>query len=394
MTNESDSVQNKRARDDERNYRSDHRINLFVILSFFCTTELKTFLESNLNFENQSSNDLSHVPYIVIIYKYLAEWQSANNKSSSYLPANSKEKKELKKLIGDRRDYYREKLSDEHHVELENFDEAIKAVNQVLVPSNHVPDETDRILKDLDRALNDRNAINKQFWLLVKALRQFMSENNGYLPVKGRIPDMTSDSTRYIQLQNIYKAKAREDSELINTILQNFFIEDSFEEISDSFLRTFCANSHCLRLIRTNQLSKELRLEDSQSIKDKINFSCMDGDCESNELIYYLMIRSVCKFYTEYNRLPGNEQVENDIVHLKNYYKNLLKEIDCNRLSKDDYIHEFCRYGGCELHSVSAFLAGAIAQEVIKLITGQYVPFNNILIYNAINSTTSTFSFN
>lgn len=86
--------------------------------------------------------------------------------------------------------------------------------------------------------------------------------------------------------------------------------------------------------------------------------------------------------------------MENDILLLKNCFKNLLKDIDCNSLSKDDYVHEFCRYGGCELHSVSAFLAGAIAQEVIKLITAQYVPFNNIIIYNAISSTTSTFTFN
>lgn len=352
-------------------------------------------MENNSNFDEQKSDELSHVPYIVILYKYLKKWQADNNKSSTCLPADFKEKKELKKLIETQRDFYKDKLSkDDHLVELENFDEAIKSINHTLVPSTYLPKETKNVLDDLDRALNEKEKINKQFWLSVKALKQFMSENKDRLPVKGRIPDMTSDSTRYIQLQNIYKNKAKEDSETMNQILQNFFNEDNFEEISDPFLRTFCANSHCLRLIRTDQLKKEFQMDNCQKMKEKINYSCMDGDCESNELIYYLMIRSVCKFYTEYNRLPGNEQIENDIIQLKECYKNLLKEIDCNRLSKDDHIHEFCRYGGCELHSVSAFLAGAIAQEVIKLITGQYVPFNNILIYNAINSTTSTFSFN
>ena len=373
--------------------------NLFLSLSAsYLFIELKAFLENNSDFEKLTATDLAHVPYIVIIYKHLKEWQLKNQKSSYCLPSNAKEKRELKSLIEDQRDYLSEKLTSndelKHSIELENFDEALKAVNKVLVKSNYVPDETKKILKELD-LINERDGLNKQFWLLVKGLKQFMFDNNQCLPVKGRIPDMTSDSTRYIELQNIFKKKSREDSEQVNTIIQNFFNEDSerFEEISDSFLRTFCANSHCLRLIRTSQLNKELQLANKEKIKEKINFSCMDGDCESNELIYYLMIRSVCKFYTEHNRLPGNEQMENDIIQLKSCFKNLLKEIDCNRLSKDDYVHEFCRYGGCELHSVSAFLAGAVAQEIIKLITGQYVPFNNILIYNAISSTTSTFSF-
>lgn len=370
---------------------------LIKALSYFRLAELKNFLEKNSDFERMSANDLSHVPYIVIVYKYLKEWQAANDKPGTCLPANLKEKKRLKSLIEQQRDHYKDKLTGEgkHVIELENFDEAVKAINQVLVPSDHVPEDTKRVLKELDQALSDKEGLNKQFWLLVKGLKQFMADSGNRLPVKGRIPDMTSDSTRYIELQNIYKKKSREDAEAINAIIQNFENEDRerFVEISDSFLRAFCANSHCLRLIRTSQMDRELLLEDREKMKEKINSLCMDSDCESNELVYYLMIRSVSRFYIDHNRLPGNEQMENDIIQLKNCFKQLLKEIGCNRLSKDDYVHEFCRYGGCELHSVSAFLAGTIAQEVIKLITGQYVPFNNILIYDAVTSTTSTFSF-
>ena len=49
-----------------------------------------------------------------------------------------------------------------------------------------------------------------------------------------------------------------------------------------------------------------------------------------------------------------------------------------------------CRYGACELHSVASFLAGAAAQEAVKLITGQFIPVNNTFIYNAIKQTTAT----
>jgi amyloid beta precursor protein binding protein 1 len=50
-----------------------------------------------------------------------------------------------------------------------------------------------------------------------------------------------------------------------------------------------------------------------------------------------------------------------------------------------------CRYGAAELHSVAAFLGGAAAQEAIKIITHQFVPFNNTYIYNGITATSATF---
>lgn len=44
-----------------------------------------------------------------------------------------------------------------------------------------------------------------------------------------------------------------------------------------------------------------------------------------------------------------------------------------------------CRFGGSELHAVAASVGGLAAHEVIKLLTRQYVPLDNTLIYNAIS---------
>lgn len=60
------------------------------------------------------------------------------------------------------------------------------------------------------------------------------------------------------------------------------------------------------------------------------------------------------------------------------------------QLIRDEQIAEFCRYGAAEIHSVAAFVGGVAAQEVIKVITCQFVPFNNTLIYSAVSSTTLT----
>jgi len=82
--------------------------------------------------------------------------------------------------------------------------------------------------------------------------------------------------------------------------------------------------------------------------------------------------------------------------------------------TKEDCIHEYCRYGKSELHSVSSFVGtiqsflrqylnltvyfvpnnfsgGCVSHEIIKLITGQYKPINNSFVYNAINFSTESF---
>ena len=47
-----------------------------------------------------------------------------------------------------------------------------------------------------------------------------------------------------------------------------------------------------------------------------------------------------------------------------------------------------CRYGGCELHAVASILGGCAAQEAIKLLTKQYVPVDNLFVFNAVKSET------
>ena len=41
-------------------------------------------------------------------------------------------------------------------------------------------------------------------------LKYFQCTRLGKLPLRGSIPDMTADSERYIQLQNVYKQHAEE----------------------------------------------------------------------------------------------------------------------------------------------------------------------------------------
>lgn len=59
----------------------------------------------------------------------------------------------------------------------------------------------------------------------------------------------------------------------------------------------------------------------------------------------------------------------------------------------DDYVAEVCRFGAAELHCVAAIVGGIAAQEVIKLLTAQFVPLRGALIYNAMAGTSTVFEF-
>jgi amyloid beta precursor protein binding protein 1 len=52
---------------------------------------------------------------------------------------------------------------------------------------------------------------------------------------------------------------------------------------------------------------------------------------------------------------------------------------------------EVARAGGGELHNISALTGGMVAQEVIKVITKQYIPINNTCVFDGIGSRCQVF---
>lgn len=47
---------------------------------------------------------------------------------------------------------------------------------------------------------------------------------------------------------------------------------------------------------------------------------------------------------------------------------------------------EVARTEGAELHNISAVIGGMVAQEMIKIITKQYIPIDNTCIFDGIDS--------
>ncbi|XP_015119855.1 NEDD8-activating enzyme E1 regulatory subunit [Diachasma alloeum] len=335
-----------------------------------------------INMEEMDLKDHSHTPYVIVLYKYLEKWMQERGSP----PNNYREKSQLREMIkqGIRRD------EDGIPLDEENFEEAIRAVN-TSIGTTTVPKSVLDILND-DRCVN-LTAMSSSFWIIARAIRDFMeNEGSGLLPVTGALPDMTADTEKYIALSQIYHKQAVSDVEAVwrHTIRLLRQLGRPSDSIPEKDVKLFC------------RYASDIHVERGTSIADEydpktINANDIAESLENPEsmMVYYVVLRGFQKFQAEYNSYPGefDDHVEPDIVKLKACISKLLGEWGCGPLTKDDYVHEFCRFGGAELHSVSAFLGGLVAQEAIKFITSQYKPIHNTFIHDAVTSNSAIFFF-
>ena len=139
----------------------------------------------------------------------------------------------------------------------------------------------------------------------------------------------------------------------------------------------------------TAVISTKPIFEDYENKLQEIN----GEDTEDDFVTEYFCLKALDLFFSTYGRLPGynNDQVETDISKLKECVKRLIGKCHNQLKTLDQCLYELCRYGGAELHVTSAFMGGCIAQETIKIITHQYVPVDDSLVYNAMTATTRAF---
>ena len=339
-----------------------------------------------MNLDTMTKQEHSHTPYLVILYKFLQRWKDQHGGKA---PSTYPEKRQFKEFLLDGR----LKNADGIPEDEENFDEAAAAVNTALAPTC-IPDHVRAIMND-ERCV-DIGPNSNNFWIIMRGIKEFVEEEDrGHLPCNGIIPDMFSDSERYIALQNVYREKAAEDVETVMRHVRNHLelIGRSPESISETSVKLICKEAYNVRLVGCagESIAHEYSGKSPHSAATARLF---DSDPETAAL-YYFILRGVDRFYSEYNAVPGgcDDLVEPDIGKLKTCVQKVMSEYGLpqpNLACKDDFIHEVCRYGGAEIHSIAAIVGGCAAHEAIKLITGQYVPVDNLFVYTALTSETVT----
>ena len=320
-----------------------------------------------------------NVPYLAVLYKYLQKWKGTHNGEA---PKAYKEKKELKAMIesGIR--------TNEEGVPLDedNFLEAVKNLNSSIV-ATQIPSAVLQIFDDPCCTLISPDT--NDFWLLARAVKEFVAnEGCGRLPLRGSIPDMTSSSDLYVSLQRAYQTKAREDMEHVSEHLGQLLVSNNKppNSISEETIKLFCRNCAFLRVVRYRSIEAELQCPSIDELRRFL-------ENPDSDLVYYVLLRAAEQYYTVFKCYPGSGggPVEEDVSQLKTMVANLLQQWGLSMyMIRDDHIVEFCRYGGGEIHSIAAYIGGVAAQEVIKILTKQYIPLNNSYVYNAASSTSLT----
>uniref|UniRef100_A0A336LIK4 NEDD8-activating enzyme E1 regulatory subunit n=1 Tax=Culicoides sonorensis TaxID=179676 RepID=A0A336LIK4_CULSO len=322
--------------------------------------------------EHIDNTELSpKVPWLIVMYKYLQQYIRENN---GQMPSTYKEKIKLREMI-------RSGMKADE----ENYEEAIKAVNSSF-GGGHLTSGIKAIMND-ESCIN----LNKQstpFWILARAVKDFIeTDGKGWLPLPGVIPDMTADTASYINLQNIYRAQALHDADIVYRRTQQLLkeLDKPSDTITEKDVKLFCREAANLAVIRGTKVS------DEYDKGYKANNIARGLETPNTLIEHYVILRAMEKFKSEYGNIPGESELETDTARIKGIACRLLNEWGINAQISDDLAYEICRYGGHEVHSISAYIGGCVAHELIKLITKQYKPINNTFIYNAITSQTEVY---
>jgi NEDD8-activating enzyme E1 regulatory subunit len=319
---------------------------------------LKAMLDS-IDIESIENHQHGHIPYPIILLHAMREWRASHN---GRIPASFADKQDFQQLI-------KEKRRDESEI---NFDEAVQ--NAYLAYT----EQTIEVPNDLDSS----STLGK----LYLGLETFMSQNGGRPPLHGSIPDMTSNTDWYVQLQRVYKDQAEEDLDAM---------KEFCPDIPEEEVASFCANVFVVRQIETRSLVEEFQNPPPEEVLKNLKMSLLEG-CETPKhtpLLWYFGLRACQVFFQKHKRYPGTtDRWEEDAMILRDecwhavvhHYD--LSDQELVREHSLDICHELCRYGNAEIHSIASVVGGVASQEAVKIITGQYVPLDNTYVFNGISS--------
>jgi len=293
----------------------------------------------------------------------------------------------------------------------ENFDEAIANVRYAWTDTGAVTKEVEEIIRDeRARALTLES---DKFWFLAAALREFV-DREGCLPLEGSIPDMTSTTESYVELQRLYADKASRDAasvwESAKALARDVGAPHPEEFIPERDTKIFCKNCRHVRFVTWRSLEDELFPSPAAGTSELLAQALADPSKAMSACVF-AGLRAADKFTTLHGRSPGvrdagedstvddddddDEFVRRDGESVRAFMADWFEasEVKLNAATDklaDDVAYEIARYGDSQIHAVGAVLGGIASQELIKIITGQYLPMTKPLVYDAVSSTMVT----
>lgn len=320
--------------------------------------ELQEYSDSFV-LENLDSTEHAHVPYIVIFIKALQKWKEHHN---GFAPRNYTEKKEFRLK-------YVEALALDISMEA-NFIEASQSIHRALQETK-IPNSIHLLFSAPEIASLTHDT--PLFWVYVAALKAFVAENKYQLPLPGNLPDMTSKTSNYVKLQSIYQRKAMEDRRRFSEKLLEKLVQVGLSEqdINKDMVTSFCKNAAFL------YVSKGQILQYSENLLKELK-STIRNDTEQSSLVAYFGILALHKWSEK--KLSGDFDSYVDLFK----YMFSLEALSGNTI---DTLKELFFHNTSSYHNICSLMGGIAGQEVLKILTQQYIPLDNLFIFNGVTST-------
>ncbi|EGN97124.1 hypothetical protein SERLA73DRAFT_92105 [Serpula lacrymans var. lacrymans S7.3] len=303
----------------------------------------------SLDLSSMDPTEHGHIPYVTILVRALEDWKKKHDGNP---PKSYAEKKEFKQGI----------LALKVKYDEENFDEA-EAQAYRCWSETKVPSEISALFSD--PRLASLGPTSPPFFHLLAALRDFTLLPPYALPLSPTLPDMKSDTNNYIHLQRLYKTQAEEEKRVFKSLLT--------VPIEDSLVDSLVKNAHALQIMQGKKWgtfdSEKSALVNSLSVSPK-------------ETSTHLALSALFTLLSRQPDIPPTEEaLRTEIQSVIGQGVELPEQLD-------DALGEIVRAPTAELPNVAAFLGGMVAQEVIKIITKQYVPANGYCVIDLIETWT------
>jgi NEDD8-activating enzyme E1 regulatory subunit len=292
----------------------------------------------------------------------------------------------------------------------ENVDEAYKSAFRAY-PFTQIPFE----IKDLlsSSHLSSVGPESPIFDRLLAALKVFV-DKKGVLPLSAALPDMHSDTENYIKLQRIYKDRANEEKAEFKGYIKG--------TVDDVLVDAFVKNAHALRVLEGQKFGALDGNKDAvgklcppyfdrMRCAQKVIANAIMGATYSRDPVTHFCLSAF------FNVLAASYQGQTDpkptAQEIQTELKRIIGDAELPEKEIGDCIGELCvhlfffSYAGqpawdgthadmvdrvrtptAELPNVAAFLGGLVAQEVIKVVTKQYVPINGYCVVDLVSTFT------
>ena len=313
-----------------------------------------------------ADHDHGHVPYILLLLHYLSEWKTNHD---GRLPQTFKEKTDFRSYV---RSQARQSASAGPE---ENYDEACAAVLKTISPPT-ISSGTRQMFALPQCQSENLTSTSSHFWLIANAVKTFC-DAHAVLPLPGSLPDMKATSSAYITLQNIYKSKARADVlEITNTVrqMEKALGQPTAKATPVTEIEAFAKNAAHVKVLHGNRLPHICL---GRILKDNSHLIEEDAIDDLGEPSLYPIFHYFALSHQNFSAKSDKVKTTNDLTPASTGTLSPLSQaLQISLLDTPT--------PGAELHNISSWTGGMVAQEAIKLLTRQYVPVDNVVVIDGV----------